>query len=65
VPRRKLEPEVHDYDVQPGDIVLMCSDGLTEMVSHLEIGGLITGCGYDVVESARPLDRPGQRGGRP
>jgi protein phosphatase len=51
----ELEPEVHDYDVQPGDVVLMCSDGLTEMVSHLEIGGLITGCGYDVVESARRL----------
>jgi len=60
-----LEPEVHDYDVQPGDIVLMCSDGLTEMVSHLEIGGLITGCGYDVVESARRLiDLANEAGGR-
>jgi serine/threonine protein phosphatase PrpC len=61
----ELEPEVHDYDVQPGDIVLMCSDGLTEMVSHLEIGGLITGCGYDVVESARRLiDLANEAGGR-
>jgi PPM family protein phosphatase len=60
-----LEPEVHDYDVQPGDIVLMCSDGLTEMVSHLEINGLITGCGYDVVESARRLiDLANEAGGR-
>ena len=61
----ELEPEVHDYDVLPGDIVLMCSDGLTEMVSHLEIGGLITGCGYDVVESARRLiDLANEAGGR-
>jgi protein phosphatase len=60
-----LEPEVHDYDVQPGDIVLMCSDGLTEMVSPLEIGGLITGCGGDVVESARRLiDLANEAGGR-
>ena len=60
-----LEPEVHDYDVLPGDIVLMCSDGLTEMVSHLEIGGLITGCGHDVVESARRLiDLANEAGGR-
>ncbi|HEX4584356.1 MAG TPA: PP2C family serine/threonine-protein phosphatase [Burkholderiaceae bacterium] len=61
----ELEPEVHDYDVLPGDIVLMCSDGLTEMVSPLEIGGLITGCGYDVVESARRLiDLANEAGGR-
>jgi len=61
----ELEPEVHDYDVQAGDVVLMCSDGLTEMVSHLEIGGLITGCGHDVVESARRLiDLANEAGGR-
>jgi protein phosphatase len=61
----ELEPEVRDYDVRPGDVVLMCSDGLTEMVSNLEIGGLITGCGYDVVESARRLiDLANEAGGR-
>jgi len=61
----ELEPEVHDYDVLAGDIVLMCSDGLTEMVTHLEIGGLIAGCGYDVVESARRLiDLANEAGGR-
>lgn len=60
-----LEPEVHDYDVRPGDMVLMCSDGLTEMVSPLEIVGLINGCGYDVVESARRLiDLANEAGGR-
>jgi protein phosphatase len=50
-----LEPEVHDYDVEPGDIVLMCSDGLTEMVSHFEIAGLINACGSQITESARRL----------
>jgi protein phosphatase len=61
----ELEPEVHDYDVRPGDIILMCSDGLTEMVSHLEIGGLINGCAGDVVESARRLiDLANEAGGR-
>jgi len=61
----ELEPEVHDYDVLPGDIILMCSDGLTEMVSHLEIGGLINGCAGDVVESARRLiDLANEAGGR-
>ena len=61
----ELEPEVHDYDVLPGDLVLMCSDGLTEMVSHLEIGSLIVGCRCDVVESARRLiDLANEAGGR-
>jgi serine/threonine protein phosphatase PrpC len=45
--------------------VLMCSDGLTEMVSPLEIGGLVAGCGGDVVESARRLiDLANEAGGR-
>lgn len=61
----ELEPEVHDYDVLPEDIILMCSDGLTEMVSPLEIGSLVVGCGGDVVESARRLiDLANEAGGR-
>jgi PPM family protein phosphatase len=61
----ELEPEVHDYDVLPEDIILMCSDGLTEMVSPLEIGSLVLGCGGDVVESARRLiDLANEAGGR-
>ena len=33
-----VEPEIHDYDVQPGDIYLLCSDGLNDMVEDDEIG---------------------------
>lgn len=32
-----VEPEIHDYDVQPGDIYLLCSDGLNDMVEDEEI----------------------------
>jgi protein phosphatase len=32
-----VEPEIHDYDVQPGDIYLLCSDGLNDMVEDDEI----------------------------
>lgn len=32
-----VEPEIHDYDVQPGDIYLLCSDGLNDMVDDEEI----------------------------
>ena len=34
----EVETEIHDYPVQPGDIYLLCSDGLNDMVEDEEIG---------------------------
>jgi protein phosphatase len=60
-----IEPEIHDYDVRSGDILLLCSDGLTEMVGHGEICGLIKGLLPDITEAARRLvDAANQAGGR-
>lgn len=60
-----VEPEIHDYDVQAGDLLVLCSDGLTEMVTHYEIGGLIAACAPDVQETARRLvDMANEAGGR-
>ncbi len=36
-----IEPEVNLYDAKAGDLLLLCSDGLTEMVTHYEIDGLV------------------------
>ena len=33
-----VEPEIHEYDVEAGDIYLLCSDGLNDMVPDDEIG---------------------------
>jgi protein phosphatase len=33
-----VDAEIHDYDTQPGDIYLLCSDGLCDMVSDEDIG---------------------------
>ena len=33
-----VQAEIHEYPVQPGDIYLMCSDGLNDMVEDEEIG---------------------------
>ena len=33
-----VEPEIHEYDAMAGDIYLLCSDGLCDMVSDEDIG---------------------------
>jgi protein phosphatase len=60
-----LEPEVHDYDLESGDIILMCSDGLTEMVSHEGISGMVGADEHDIAQAARRLvDTANAAGGR-
>jgi serine/threonine protein phosphatase PrpC len=33
-----VEPEIHEYPTKPGDIYLLCSDGLCDMVEDEDIG---------------------------
>jgi protein phosphatase len=33
-----VDPELREYDTRPGDIWLLCSDGLNDMVSDEDIG---------------------------
>jgi protein phosphatase len=33
-----VDPEIHDYEVEVGDVYLLCSDGLNDMVEDEEIG---------------------------
>jgi protein phosphatase len=51
----EIEPEVHDYDLRAGDVMLLCSDGLTEMVQDGEIERVLHGTLPDITEAARRL----------
>jgi serine/threonine protein phosphatase PrpC len=33
--------EIHEHKVEPGDLYLMCSDGLSDMVADAEIGKIL------------------------
>jgi len=43
-----VEPEIHEYDTQPGDIYLLCSDGLSDMVSDEDIGMALQALGANL-----------------
>ena len=54
-----VEPEVHEYDVQVGDIFLLCSDGLCDMVTDEDIsmavqtlGGNLRLCAQQLIQMA-------------
>ena len=60
-----IEPEIQDVEVQGGDRLLLCSDGLTEMVGTYEIAGLLSIGEDDMHETARRLiDLANESGGR-
>jgi PPM family protein phosphatase len=60
-----LEPEVHEYELQAGDIILLCSDGLTEMVSNEDISAMMGADEHNIAQAARRLvENANEAGGR-
>ena len=43
-----VEPEIHEYDTKPGDLYMLCSDGLTDMVSDEDIGMALQALGANL-----------------
>ncbi|MCM1101227.1 MAG: Stp1/IreP family PP2C-type Ser/Thr phosphatase [Clostridium sp.] len=59
-----VEPDYFTVDMEPGDLVLMCTDGLTNMLDDEEIRMLLGGA-RDIVEKAQALvDAANANGGR-
>jgi serine/threonine protein phosphatase PrpC len=63
--QKLIEPDLAVVEWNAGDFLLLCSDGLTNMVDESELRSLIAGGGADLERSCREaVDRANQNGGR-
>jgi protein phosphatase len=63
--RDAIDLDVLEHDLQPGDLVMLCSDGLHGMISDQEIGKILLAAGDSLEEaSARLVDAANEAGGR-
>lgn len=59
-----IEPEITDATVERGDVFLLCSDGLTDVVSDAQIAEIVSATGGDMDTAARRLvDKANEHGG--
>jgi protein phosphatase len=50
-----IEPEIHEHACKPGDVYLLCSDGLCDMVSDEDIGMALQALGANLNLAAQQL----------
>jgi len=50
-----VEPEIHEYETRPGDLYLLCSDGLCDMVGDEDIGDALRAFGSNLGLAAQQL----------
>jgi PPM family protein phosphatase len=61
----KVEPEIHEHEVLPGDLILLCSDGLNDMVLDEDIALTLGGLGANLALAATQLvDQANDNGGK-
>ncbi len=63
--REKVVAEVQEFEARPGDVFLLCSDGLTDLVNdHVIEETLLTTAGNWAPAAQRLIDLANQQGGR-
>ena len=62
--KAEAEADFYEFRIKRGDIILMCTDGLSNMVEDEDMFGLVKGS-RDIVEAVQMLiDRANSNGGR-
>lgn len=60
-----VEPEIHEHQVMPGDLFLLCSDGLYDMVSDGDIAATLGAVGANLpLAAAQLIDQANDHGGK-
>ena len=60
-----VDPEIHEYDTQVGDIYLLCSDGLCDMVTDEDIGMTVSMLGANLkLATEQQVQMANDNGGR-
>jgi protein phosphatase len=63
--REAIDLDVLEHDLQPGDLVMLCSDGLHGMVGDPEIARILLASSGSLEEtSARLVEAANEAGGR-
>jgi protein phosphatase len=63
-PEPDVEPDVHSVPAAPGDVFLLCSDGLTTMLGEAQIGKLLTRASSMRAAVGALVDEANRAGGR-
>ena len=50
-----LDADINAFDVAPGDCYLLCSDGLSDMLSDARIADILIACGADITTAVQDL----------
>ena len=61
-PEPDVEVDTHTHPARPGDVYLICSDGLTTMLSESEVGSILRSAG-SLQEAAEALVRAANQSG--
>ena len=63
-PEPEVEPDIHTVAAAPGDVFLICSDGLTTMLSEEQIAKLLAGASSMSAAVRALVDEANRAGGR-
>ena len=62
--KEDVEPDIYEYRLKKGDMILMCTDGLSNMVEDEDMFNIVKGS-RDVVEAVQMLiEKANSNGGR-
>jgi len=60
----EVKPEVHKHTVEPGDVLMLCTDGLTGMIPDDEIASMLAQDAPPEQTCQALVDEANRRGGK-